>query len=109
VFVDPKTKNKPGRRPGPTPDQLEAFARWYQIYPRHEARADGLKAWCELSPDSDLVETIMSATAGYASAHAETERKHIKMPGPWLRGRRWEDEIAKPEPVAKRSFVNAPG
>jgi len=100
----PKKKRKPAGRLDPA--RLEAYARFYEVYPRHDARADGLKAWCQLDPDPVLTETIMTATARYAAANADTERTYIKMPGPWLRGRRWEDETAKPEPVAKRSFVN---
>ena len=104
VDNSPKKKSKPARRPDPA--QLEAYARFYEVYPRHDARADGLKAWCQLDPDPVLTETIMAATGRYAATNADNEKKHVKMPAGWLRSRRWEDETAKPEPVAKRSFVN---
>jgi hypothetical protein len=71
----------------------EAFTHWYESYPRHEARADALKAWLKVNPDSTLIASIMSATAEYAAANAETEKKFIKFPAAWLNSKRWQDEI----------------
>jgi Bacteriophage replication protein O len=81
------------RRRDPDPAQVEAFTRWYEAYPRHEARADALKAWRKLDPDPSLVEIIMMATVCYAEAKAGTERQYIKQPSSWLNGRRWEDDL----------------
>jgi hypothetical protein len=88
-FSPIKRSRKNGRA---APAEPEAFTRWYEAFPRHEARADALKAWIKLNPDSILVDTIMAATVRYATAKAETEKQFIKTPPAWLNGKRWEDE-----------------
>jgi hypothetical protein len=71
----------------------EAFTRWYEVYPRHEARVDAEKAWWKLDPAPALIEKVMSATARYAAAKAGTKKQFIKLPASWLNGKRWEDDI----------------
>ena len=88
-----KRSRKHGRA---APAEPEAFTRWYEAFPRHEARADALKAWLKLNPDPILVDTIMAATVRYTMAKAETEKKFIKTPPAWLNGKRWEDEVFSP-------------
>lgn len=98
-------RNKPTRRP-PDPAEPEAFTRWYETYPRHEARDDALKAWRQRNPNGALDESIMTATAAYVAATVDTERRYIKLPATWLRSGCWKDELEKPEPATKRTFVN---
>jgi hypothetical protein len=76
----------------PDPAALAAFEKFYAVYPRRVGRKDALKAWLSLSPSSELIAAIMAGVGRYAVAVADTDQKFIKHPGPWLNGRRWEDE-----------------
>lgn len=80
---------------GPPP----SFVRWYSVYPRRENRADAEAAWRDLAPNPALVETIVAAATTQARSqrwtdHVREGRRHmIPMPGNWLRGKRWEDDL----------------
>jgi len=50
----------------------------------------------------------MAAVEQYAVKVEGKDAEYIKNPSGWLNARRWEDEIAKPEPMVKRRFVNVP-
>lgn len=84
--------NRKPTRPAPDPAQLEAFTRFYEAFPLHVGRAEAEKAWLTLNPDTALAVTIVAAARRYAEGVRDTEPKYIKHPGPWLNGRRWEDE-----------------
>jgi hypothetical protein len=89
----PKEK-KLTRRRDPDPAQVEAFARFYSVYPRHVAREAAEQAWLKLSPSPELQTLIMAAVARYAGENEGTEQRFIKYPAAWLNGKRWEDEPA---------------
>jgi hypothetical protein len=91
-------KRKPAR---PDPAQLEAFDRFYTAYPLHKGRDDALKAWLKLNPSAELTATIMAAAERYVAEVQNTDQKYIKHPGPWLNGKRWEDEPANGNGHAK--------
>jgi phage replication O-like protein O len=76
----------------PEPAALEAFERFYEAYPRHAAKVEGLKAWLNLSPSPELIPAIMAGAERYKAETADSERKYIKHPATWLNARRWEDE-----------------
>ena len=84
--------SKKRKRSAPDPAQLEAFAGFYEAYPRHVGRAEAEKAWLKLNPSPALTETILTAVARYTDEVSNTEPKYIKHPGPWLNAKRWEDE-----------------
>jgi hypothetical protein len=108
VDTSPKIKNKPARRAA----QLEAFERWYAAYPRHEAKDRALKAWLKRNPDGALNDAIMTATAAYVAAKADTEQCYIKLPATWLNDGCWKDELEKAadggqdEQWRRRTFIN---
>jgi phage replication O-like protein O len=88
-FLTPKSKRKLTR---PDPAALDAFERFYQVYPRHVGHEDALKAWLKLKPDVELIPIIMAAVERYAAEVRDTERRFVKHPGPWLNAKRWKDE-----------------
>jgi hypothetical protein len=96
-----KTRSKPSASPA----QLAAFAEFYKPYPLHKGRAAAEKEWLALDPDSELTAKIMAGAARYAEETADTEAKHIKHPGGWLKDKRWEDETEQ-QPVATEAFIN---
>lgn len=65
-----------------------SFDDFYKSYPRHEAKADALKAWKALNPDEVLIKRMAMDLKRFAS----TERRFVPLPATYLRGRRWEDE-----------------
>lgn len=107
VSSSPKIKRKPARRAPADPAQLESFARFYEAYPRHVGKADAEKAWIELAPAPEFIAAIMAGVERYAESVKDSEPKYIKHPGPWLRSRRWEDDLEKTETRKEPKFINA--
>lgn len=84
--------------PNHRPEQT--FTAAWTIYPRKEARKDGLKAWCDLNPDEALVAEILTAMTWQAHLWVVVEgrdRRYIPLFGTYIRAERWTDE--KPEPA----------
>lgn len=85
------------------------FAAWYEIYPRHEGKAEAAKAFqrtvFDPSPrfDSTDLTTLMDATLRFAEyvVLKRLERQFIKLPATWLNKACWNDELdmspAEPE------------
>ena len=76
------------------------WERFYSAYPRKDGKGAALKAWNKITKDMtpDELETFTqnAVTAIKEQKRARWdagERKYIPMPGTWLNGMRWEDEI----------------
>ncbi len=63
---------------------------WAQ-YPRKTAKAVARKAWCKLSPDTALVQTMIDAL-GWQTQTSQWKRGVIPHFSTWLNQARWEDE-----------------
>ena len=65
------------------------------LYPNKRAKEYARKAWKKLNPDSALVEVIFAAVEKQKQSPdwLKEDGKYVPMPGSWLNGRRWEDEI----------------
>jgi len=77
------------------------FDEFWQIWPRHDGKANALKAWAKAVqkiPAIDLVE----AARDYSQKPDLPDRKFIPHAATWLNGERWNDEIAPalPDPDA---------
>lgn len=70
----------------------EDFDRFWAVYPRHQARADALKAWTKLQPDAALVEDMLTALE-WQREQRSWKQGFIPLPATWLRGARWRDEF----------------
>lgn len=73
----------------------QTFDRAYRLYPRKEARKDGMKAWIDLNPDDQLVSEIVTSITWQAHQWVVVERReqrHIPLFGTYIRGERWTDE-----------------
>lgn len=100
------TKGKRKRAQTMTP----AFVAFWKIYPRKVAKAEALKAWIEQGAE-DFSEKVVTAIG--AQAPEFLARSFEKVPldrvphaASWLRGKRWEDEIAPARsPHPKLSIV----
>ena len=81
------------------PTAESAFDKWYEIYPKKQARATAEKAWQKLKLDR-LATTINVRTQAFVDAYtAQGKLDYLPMPATFLNQRRWEDELAKPKPV----------
>ena len=79
-----------------TKDNLrQEFETLWQLYPRKEGKADGLKHYIKARKKGISMETILSGLEKYKSKveQEHTERKYIIKGGNWFKGERWEDEV----------------
>ena len=67
------------------------WVRFWECYPRREAKLDARKAWAQLQPDASLVDTIIQAL-GWQRQTDGWRRGFVPLPASYLRGRRFEDE-----------------
>lgn len=88
-----KNKNKEENKNNIT----ELFDRFWKAYPRHEAKANALKAFEKLKPTEDLLQTMLRAIEKQKSTAQWQENggQFIPHPATWLNQRRWEDEPVK--------------
>lgn len=71
------------------------FSKFWAAYPRKDGKADAFKAWKSLKPNADLQRVILEdlrRRMESGGAWYRTEKRFIKLPASYLRGRRWEDE-----------------
>jgi hypothetical protein len=70
------------------------FVAFYAAYPRKTGRADAWKAWKALKATPALLHEILAGLAKWQVHERWTKDggQFVKHPGPWLRGRLWEDE-----------------
>lgn len=71
------------------------FSKFWAAYPRKDGKQDAIKAWKSLKPNADLQRVILDdirRRMESGGAWYKTEKRFIKLPASYLRGRRWEDE-----------------
>jgi phage replication O-like protein O len=109
---DPKNGNRPAGRAR----QLEAFARFYEAYPKHVGRDAAEKVWLERSPDESTTKKIMAAIENqkrWRAGHADDPKVFIpewKDPERWLKKGCWKDELGNnDQPRKERKFINGNG
>lgn len=87
-----------------TEKSARAFAEFYAAYPRKVAKPDALKAWNSLALQNGSIERVMAGLAAAKGSEqwARENGKFVPYPATWLRGRRWEDELA---PAAERKVA----
>jgi hypothetical protein len=86
-----------GRRVSPA-----EFDRFWQAYPRKEAKQDALKSFAKLNPDSALVDTMISWIGEAILSEQWKDKGKIPHPATWLNGRRWEGDTP-PKPTGNGS------
>lgn len=101
------TAPKPARKPRKDAPPVDpAFDRFWEVYPRRDAKADAIAAWRKLSPDDETVDLIIRRVAEQAQSPRWQEEggRFIPLPATYLNGRRWTDEgaaIAVTAPVKR--------
>ena len=95
-----KSKNKNKEQDIEKEQEEEMFARFWNCYPRHEAKQNALKAFQKIHPNADLLNTICAAVEKWKKTDQWTHDggQYIPHPATWLNQRRWEDDIPSPAP-----------
>jgi hypothetical protein len=76
------------------------FVKFWETYPRKEAKQSALKAWAKLKPDPATIERIIaSVTARTDSPEWRKDNgQFIPLPASFLNGRRFDDELTPQRP-----------
>lgn len=100
----PVTHNTPVLTPQVTPHKEEvsdpSFDQFWKQYPNKVAKANALKAWNKIKPDSSLLAKILESleVAKSSDGWKKDGGKFIPHPATWLNGKRWEDEVGGAAP-----------
>lgn len=87
--------------------KLDAFATFWNAYPKRVAKQDAVKAWTKLRPNDVVLAELMDGLER-AKASADWQRedgRYIPNAATWLNGKRWQDEH---KPNANGSGHNQP-
>ena len=98
--AESEPKPEPKRKPRKKADRPETpdFVRFYDEYPRHDARAEAWKAWAKLSPTSELSAEIIEHVRNRKRGEwKDKDKQYIPMPSTFINQRRWTDEIQASE------------
>ncbi len=95
-----QSESNPNPNPNPKTDAIASmFTRFWNEYPRHEAKQTAVKAFEKIKPDEALLETMIASIGRFkqTAQWQEDGGKYIPHPATWLNQRRWEDEPPKAE------------
>lgn len=95
-------------RPKERDIRANGFDGWWRAYPRKVAKKDAERVWGTLSRlDQVAAENALPA---HVKAWKAQHRNQDKVPYPatWLRGRRWEDDLAGETDTAPRRLSSVP-
>lgn len=83
----------------------DSFLEWWQVYPRKESKGDAWKAWEQLRKAKQLpaVDDLKAAAKSYGARGNEPQ--FLKLPGGWLRDRKWEDEASASSSQPQRGMT----
>lgn len=102
-------KNGVPKKPRAAAEADPAFLRFWEAYPRKEAKRKAAQAFARLAPSAGLLESILGAVerqrrSGCLEPRAAADgRSVIPHPATWLNNRRWEDS---PPPVAANGHAD---
>jgi hypothetical protein len=67
------------------------FDRFWEIYPRKEAKGGARKAWTAARKKTPA-QSLITGAERYRDSQRGTEPRYIAMPATWLNGERWNDQ-----------------
>ncbi len=70
----------------------QQWLRFWNAYPRRDAKKEARKAWAKIRPDAALVDYMLAALYWQVQLRQWQTRNYIPMPATWLNGERWTDE-----------------
>lgn len=86
----------------------ELFVQFWTAYPRHEAKANALRAFEKLAPDPELLAKMLSAIEKQkkTAQWKENGGQYIPHPATWLNQHRWDDEVKDYKPTSDNPAQN---
>ena len=84
------------------------WLRFWNAYPRRDAKKEARKAWAKIRPDVALVDYMLAALYWQAQLRQWQTRNYIPMPATWLNGERWTDEPPAGEHVTADIYGHMP-
>lgn len=77
------------------PEGDAEFMAFFAAYPNKKKRLDAFKAWRGVEGKRPGLEQLLAKLGEFRASREWTEEggKYIPAAGPWLRGRRWQDEL----------------
>lgn len=84
----------------------EPFLAWWAVYPRKESKGDAWKAWESLRKARHLPELTELTAATKAYSLRVTDPQYRKLPGGWLRDRKWEDDTSATQQTTQTDWMN---
>jgi hypothetical protein len=85
------TSTPKGERRASKPALSPSFAAFWQAYPSKTGKGAAERAWARVSPDAELLATILQAVAAQKTWRQWVEG-FVPNPATWINQRRWEDE-----------------
>jgi len=78
-----------------------AFARFWAVYPKRKSKGQAERAFFSISPDEQLLQTILSAVERAKTTEEWTKQrgKYVPHPASWLSAKGWEDELEVEQPM----------
>jgi hypothetical protein len=91
---EPPTLRVKGSGEGQKKEGQDLFEQFWSHYPRKTGKEDARRAFKALKATPSLLPTILAGLAKWKQHERWTKDagRYIKHPGPWLRGRMWDDE-----------------
>ena len=85
------------REPKEAPDwKPERFEKFWQLYPRGEAKQAAIRAWDALKADDELLIVMGRALLSQMASREWTEGVGVPYASTWLNQRRWTDTSKTP-------------
>lgn len=82
-------KKEPKKEPDWKP---ERFAKFWEYYPRGEAKQAAIRAWDKLQPSDELIDTMAQALKRQVASESWQQGFGIPYASTWLNNLRWTDE-----------------
>jgi hypothetical protein len=95
AFNGRSTIKEKKRKENTTAQTQDAFARFWDVYPKRRDKAKAQKSFAKISPDDTLLGSIIAAVEKQKGSQQwqKEDGQFIPLPSTWLNNRRWEDEI----------------
>ena len=74
--------------------KLSDFDLFWEVYPKHKAKLDAMKAWRQTEKIRPCIEEILAAIQEQQRSNdwIKDGGQFVPLPASWLRGGRWLDE-----------------
>lgn len=83
------------------------FETFWAAFPRKEAKKDAMKAWAQMTAEQKFAAVQSIPIHVQFWTLSGRSRNYIPMPATWLRGERWTDELAMPEPIEDNDWMKS--